>query len=204
MSIYKLPLGIRIPEFDEIPNGYDKEEINKNRNSANIVEGYTLTEVTDKKFTHFAEINIDADKVWDLFVSLSNKLIGNVAYGIVGFKDEKPILSKFSQKQKILDILYRSKFELTNDGFIQFGMAHYDDSSLNEIYITSFKYFKVWTTNNRDLIETLAEFGLTEKEDLKFIDEFPVVSKALSPDNIRGVRNYSEVLSEIEKEFGDF
>lgn len=201
MSIYKLPLGIKIPEFDEIPNKDDIEEIIKNRNSANIVEGYVLREVKDEKFTHYAEININADKIWDLFVSLSNILIADIAYGIVGFKDEKPILSGFAQKQKILDILYRYKFELSNDGFLTFGMAYYDDFSLNEIYISSFKYFKVWTTNKKGLIEALASFGLSEKRDLNFIDEFPVVSKALSPDKIKGVRHYTQVLDEIYKEF---
>ncbi|GMA99504.1 hypothetical protein [Pelosinus sp. IPA-1] len=203
MSIYKLPLGIKIPEFDEIPNKDDIEEITKNRNSANIVEGYVLREVKDEKFTYYAEINVNADNIWDLFVSLSNILIADIAYGIVGFKDEKPMLSEFTQKQRIFDILYRYKFELSNDGFLTFGMAHYDDISLNEIYISSFKYFKVWTTNKKGLIEALAKFGLSEKEDLNFIDEFPVVSKALSYDEIRGIRHYSQVLSEIESEFAD-
>jgi len=31
MSIYKLPLGIRIPEIDEYPNKDDVEEIQKER-----------------------------------------------------------------------------------------------------------------------------------------------------------------------------
>jgi hypothetical protein len=143
MSIYKLPLGIRIPEFDEYPNKDDIEEINKKRDLANIIEGYTIREVTNEKFTHFAEINVNADTIWDLFVNLSNTLFSNVAYGIIGFKGEEPILSNFTQKQKVSDIFQKYKFELSNDGYLLFGMAHYDDSSLNEIYIASYKYFKV-------------------------------------------------------------
>ncbi|GMA99559.1 hypothetical protein [Pelosinus sp. IPA-1] len=86
MSIYKLPLGTKVPEFDEIPNKDDIEEITENRNAANIIEGYGLGEVKDENFTHYAEINVNAHKIWDLFVSLSNILIADIAYGVVGFK----------------------------------------------------------------------------------------------------------------------
>lgn len=201
MSIYKLPLGIRVPELDEYPNGYDVHEINKARNSSNIIEGYKLNEVHNELFTHYAEVNIDADTVWNLFVSLSNKLLGHTAYGIIGFKDEKPILSDFAYKQSIIDIFKEYKFELTNDGYIQFGMAYYDEATMDEIFITSFKYLQVWTSNKNLLVEALEEFDLLEQEKLNFIDEFPVVSEALSTDTIEGVRHYSEVISGIEEEF---
>lgn len=201
MSIYKLPIGIRIPSIDEYPDGYNPHEINEKRDLANITQGYKLIEVEDEKFTHLAEINIDADKIWDLFVSLSNGLIGDTAYGIIGFKDEEPILSGFTKKEKILSIFSRYKFELANDGYIHFGIAFYDDEVLNEIYVSNFKYFQVWTENKLALIETLSKFKLLEQEDLNFIDEFPVVSEALPNELINGIKHYSEVLSEIQKEF---
>lgn len=125
MNTYKLPLGIRIPNFDEYPNGYNIDEINMKRDSASIIEGYKLAEVQGEKFTRFAEINIDANNLWNLFVALSDKLIGDIAYGIIGFKDEKPTMSNFTEKQWIIDILNRYNFELSNDGYIQFGIAYY-------------------------------------------------------------------------------
>lgn len=169
MSTYKLPIGIRITDFDDYPNGYD--DINRKRELANISEGYKLTAIHEEKFTHFVEINIDVDNLWSLFVALSDRLLGDTAYGVVGFKDEKPTLSNFTKKQSIIDIFNKYKFELANDGFIQFGIADYDESSLNEIFITSFKYFQVWTTNYKELIETLNNFQLLEQENLNFIDE---------------------------------
>lgn len=42
MNTYKLPLGIRIPNFDEYPNGYNVDEINIKRNSTSIIEGYKI------------------------------------------------------------------------------------------------------------------------------------------------------------------
>jgi len=203
MSIYKLPLGIRVPELDEYPDGYDVQEINKTRNSSNIVEGYKLSEVQNERFTHYAEVNIDVDNIWNLFVRLSNNLLGDTAYGIIGFKDEEPILSNFADKQKIIDIFKEYKFELTNDGYIQFGISYYDEATMDEIFITSFKYLQVWTSNKNLLVETLDKFNLLDQEKLNFIDEFPVVSEALSTDMIKGVRHYSEVISGIEEEFAN-
>lgn len=203
MSIYKLPLGISIPDFAEIPDEYDAESINKKRNESNIVEGFKVRKASNEKYTHFVEINVNVDDIWNLFVELSNKLIGDIAYGVIGFKDDEPVLSKFTQKQKILDIFNDYKFELVNDGFIQFGLAHNDDFSFNEIHISNFKYFQIWTSNIKVLRASLAKFGLVES-DINFIDEFPVVSKALQPDETKGVRHYSQILSEIEKGFNEF
>lgn len=118
MAMYKLPIGIRVPDASECINGYDINEIEEKRNAANIIEGYKLRNAQEQKFTHFAEINIDSDKIWGLFETLSNNLIGNVAYGILGYKDEEPILSQFTEKRKIIDIFSKYKFELTNDGFL--------------------------------------------------------------------------------------
>ena len=98
MSTYKLPLGIRIPNDDEYPSTYNVKDINKNRNMANIIEGYTVKEFEGQKFTHFVEINIDGDKVWEVFIAISNKIIDNIAYGIIGLKDEEPKLSGFTTK----------------------------------------------------------------------------------------------------------
>jgi hypothetical protein len=202
MNTYKLPLSIRIPNFDEYPNGYNIDEINMKRDAASIIEGYKLAEVRGEKFTHFAELNIDADNLWNLFVALSDKLIGDIAYGIIGFKDEKPTVSNFKEKQRIIDILNRYNFELPNDEYIQFGIAHYHESSLNQIFITSFKYLQVWTTDNKELVETLNKYKMLEQENLNFIDEFPVVSEVLSAERVRGARHYLNVINEIERKFG--
>lgn len=40
-------------------------------------------------------------------------------------------MSNFTEKQRIIDILNGYKFELVNDGYIEFGIYYYDESSLN-------------------------------------------------------------------------
>jgi len=201
MAFYKLPIGIRIPKDNEYPNEYDVKSINDKRNSANIVEGFIIEKVSGEKFSYFVEVNIDADKIWDIFCNLSSKLIDDVAYGILGFKDGEPILSRFTEKEKLINIFEKYKFELTNDGYLEFGIAYYDENTLNEIYISSFKYMKIWTTRKELLVDILNNFRIKQVDNLQFIDEFPVVSEALSENTFNGIRHYSEVLECIEREF---
>lgn len=201
MALYKLPLGIGIPKGTEYPSGLDAKAINDNRDSANIVEGFVLREVSNEKFSNFAEVNINADKIWDVFCGLANELIDDVAYGLIGFKGENPTLSDFTDKEKLLAIFEEYKFELTNDGYLEFGIAYYDKNSLNEILVSNFKYMKIWTDRKEELIKTLNGFGIKEIEGLRFIDEFPVVSRALTANSDTGVRHYSEVIESIERDF---
>ena len=201
MTLYNLPLGIRIPNSDEYPKGNDVKSINDKRSSANIVQGFVLREVSGEKFTYYAEVNIDADKIWDAFCNLTNKLIGDVAYGISGFKDEEPRLSGFAKTETIVEIFEKYKFELTNDGYLEFGIANYDENSLNEILVSSFKYVRIWTTRKDLLIQTLNSFGIEQIENLQFIDEFPVVSEALTDNIVKGINHYSVVMEYIEREF---
>lgn len=83
--MYNLPLGIRIPKKDEYPKGYDVNEINKRRESANIVAGYKFNEINDEKYSYYVEINVDSEKLWEVFYTLSKNIISNTAYGIIAF-----------------------------------------------------------------------------------------------------------------------
>jgi hypothetical protein len=199
--MYKLPLGIKIPQNEEYPVGSNVEKINNQRDSANIMEGFTFKKVIGEKYSYYVEINVNADKLWDVFCALSNKLINNSAYGVIGFKEEKPTLSNFTSIEKIIKILEKYKYELLNDGYLEFGIASYNDKEMNEIFVSSFKYIKVWTPNIVLLTETLKEFGIRQIENLQFIDEFPVVSEALAVNIEKGIRNYTEVIESIEKQF---
>ena len=154
MALYKLPLGIRVPQNDEYPEEYDVKAINEKRDAANIIQGFKIEEISEQKYSYFVEVNIDVDKIWDVFCSLISKLIGDIAYGIIGFKDENPTLSNFTKTEKVLEIFEKFKSELTNDGYLEFGIANYDKNSLNEIYVSSFKYLKIWTTQKELLTYT--------------------------------------------------
>ena len=200
MSIYKLPVGIRLPTKEEYPSNLDFEEIDAKRSAANIVQGYKLFPVENQKYTHFLEVNVDADKIWDLFRQLVTKIKPDISYCIIGFKDdsENDFLSDFLPTYDILELLSEYSYELTNDGYLTFGAAYYNEKILNEIYVSSFKYLKIWTEYINEVIKILKQFGLNENEELNFIDEFPVCSCALIPDENNGIRHYSEVTENIK------
>jgi len=203
MSLYKLPLGIRIPNNDEYPDTYNIEDINLKRENANIIEGYTIKEVVGEKYTYYLEVNVNVDKIWNIFIAITNKIISSVAYGILGLKDEDLKLSNFTSRENLIQIFEDYSFELVNDGFLQFGIANYNDISLNEIFITNFKYIKIWT-DNIAILKILDLFEIPVIENLNFIDEFPVVSEALTLQKVSKVRHYTEVIEKIEQKFACF
>ncbi len=160
-----------------------------------------IKEVSEQKFSYFAQVNMDDDKIWDVFCGLTNKLIESAAYGILGFKEEESILSRFTQKERLINIFEKYKFELTNDGYLEFGIAYYDESTLNEIFVSSFKYMNIWATKKEPLVQVLNSFGIKQIENIQFIDELPVVSEALLENASKDVNHYSEVIEHIDGEF---
>ena len=54
------------------------------------------------------------------------------------------------------------------------------------------------------LLETLDSYGIQCTENLNFIDEFPVVSEALTTDKVNIVSHYTEVIETIERKFESF
>lgn len=198
--MYKLPLGISIPLVEDYPKGEDVNTINRERQAANINEGFTLKDITDKKYNVFAEVNIDCDELWMLFKSLAENLLPEEAYGIIGVKGEEVTLSDFTDKAKIINIYEDFKFEICNDGFIQCGIAYYNEDSLTEILITSFKYLQIWSSDKYKLIDVLESFNLYEEVGLKFIDEFPVISYSLSEKNEKA-KNFLDIINNISEKF---
>jgi hypothetical protein len=135
---------------------------------------------------------------------LTEIILPDFTYGIIGFKDGDDTLSNFTGKANVSNLLRKYTYELTNDGYLSFGMAHYDNDSLNEVFVSSFKQILIWTTQANRVKKELACFGLTEYDNLNFIHEFPVVSEALVADTCMGIRHYAQVLEEINQGFKCF
>ncbi|TGL50625.1 hypothetical protein EHQ61_09460 [Leptospira wolffii] len=81
------------------------------------------------------------------------------------------------------------RFELLNDGFLAFGIAHNDEYGLNEVLVEAFKYIKIWTTEESRVRKLLHSFLLESHDDLRFMDEFPVVLESLSPTDFPEVKS---------------
>jgi hypothetical protein len=57
--------------------------------------------------------------------------------------DDLEILGDASTKS-LLDLLESHAYQLTNDGFIQFGLVDEQENAISEVFLEPTKHFKVW------------------------------------------------------------
>ena len=75
-STLVFPDGIRLARKDEIPGPErDRSKTWPRVESANIVPGYVLHATEDKRFMHYAEINVNAPQIWPVFRDLCQALL---------------------------------------------------------------------------------------------------------------------------------
>lgn len=195
--MYKLPKGIRIPKDIEYPKGYNIEEINRKRLEANIIEGYKIKLESDRKWIFSACINIDTDKLWNLFCQLCHGLlVHQKARGLIGFKETQSFVGKEYNVDEIIDVFNEYSYELINDGYIEFGIVDFKKPTFCEIFINNFKTIFIWGKELEIFLNIMNDFSLEEVKDLKLINDFPVASKALIED---GRTNYKQVIDRIKK-----
>ena len=180
MKPLKLPPTIRTTRPDEIPSSPDLLERIKERDVANIVEGFTiLSNLTDESaFQFYAEINIDNERLWDLLRALVVLMPDFVSF-IYGHIDKDLSFSAYLDKYELLNKLEDFKSALTQDGFLEFGVICQDDASLNEIFVKKAKYVQYWFWEDQPFRALMDRFGISETADLNFIDEFPMTTEAL-------------------------
>lgn len=186
MSELQLAPTIRTPRPDEVPQHQDILDNIQRRQTANIIEGFTLRENTshEQPFIFYCEINIDNSKLWQLFQAFLLQFPDEV-YFIYGHKDtDTPICSPYKDKFEILNILSPYETELTQDGFLKFGIAFHSDDYYEEIFIMPAKYVQYWGTHPEPFEKIMQSFSLTLVDGLNFIDEFPLVTESLQLHNV--------------------
>jgi hypothetical protein len=75
-------------------------------------------------------------------------------------------------------------------------LIHQTDAITEEVFIPSAKYLKVWGRDEAGFRERMSTLGIGEVPELRFIDEFPLVSCSLGMIN-EGALHFSTVLDEI-------
>ncbi len=176
----ELPITIRTAREDEVPTNGEYLQKIKDAQVADISEGYKLTMLQndDKPYKFFAQININNSKLWDLFIRLVDAIPSPAAF-IYGFKDGVDRFSPYTEKEGIIQIIEKYKYELTVDGYLQFGFIHFHDDVLIEVYVDCSKYIKYWGVEIEKFNSIMRIFELKENNVLKFIDEFPKITEAL-------------------------
>ena len=194
------PPTIRLPRPNELPNNSEVFERLKEREKANIVEGYKLIKNTthDLPFKFYVEINIDNSLLWDIFKALANLLPNNLSC-IYNLYEEEAIFSLYKDKSSIIKQLDNYKIELTQDCNLEFGLIYQADDKLEEVFVSDSKFLKVWGNNEIAFRQLMNDFGLNEISDLNFLDEFPKVVEPLTMFNEKAKRTET-----IIEELNDF
>ena len=180
MRTLELPITIRTARIDELPSTQDNIDWIEESKTVKIVEGYILhkNETNELPFTFFAEINVDNSKLWELFKALLISFEEEICF-IFGHIDNEPFYSKSRDKFEILNVIEKFQTELTQDGFLEFGIIYHDENKLKEVFVKKPKYIQFWGIDKNEFLAVMNSFSIYEVEDMKFIDEFPLVTEAL-------------------------
>ena len=204
----ELVKGIHFPtkeEFCSVPNMEARFATEKERfdiDNKYISNGYTVTEnEKDTRYKFIYEINIDASRLWSLFWDIGNVLFEELdeIYCIYGLKDEEMELTDYRDKYYIKKILEKYEYSIVNDGFLSVGIA-YDKEIVEEVFIESFKYLRVFTSQRGKIETVLAKYNLPEKQNLKFIDEFIVCSETVA-DAEKGILQPEDIVKDLNNIF---
>lgn len=180
MKTLQLPPTIRTARPDEVPKHGDFLERIAESETANIVEGYIFHEndTHELPFTFFAEINVDNQRLWQLFKTLLLQLPDEICL-VYNQKDEEPAYSSYADKYELLNKLELYQLEISQDGLLEVGALYNDDEMMEEVFIRCPKYIQYWGVDEKRFRQTMAEFEIYEVPVLNFIDQYPLATEAL-------------------------
>ena len=173
-----LPITIRIPTDDEISYRPDFDEILYKRRKARIQEGYTLdlNEAGAHRLPYRfqATINIDNNRLWDLFQALALTLPAKVSC-VYGLSEDESASTALLQKQFVLNELEKYRKELTQDCQLEFGLLFQTKEVLIELSISESKYVRYSGVELERFKLLMQSFKLPAVKGLEFIDEYPKI-----------------------------
>ncbi len=195
------PKSIRLARGNEIPGPDKEEELERIRN-AKIEPGYIVKKSNDPMFKFYFEANVDAPEIWPVFRKLCESILGDHAVLIIDHSDEEPENDgQYHATIDLLNLLETHSYKVVNYGWIQLGLAEQTEESIDEVFITACKYFKVFTNHDSVVRDIFHEFGIQENPEIQFIDEFSRVTKALKEDGI--TQDSSELINSIRQSASD-
>lgn len=183
----------------------DAAEILAKRAAANITQGFTMhyNKTPLLHYNFLSEININNDKLWDVFLALAGDMPAEVCvmYGLYDGEDEATTTDYFN-KGYVLEILNKFRTELTMDTALEFGLLYQSKQLLSEIFISESKYIKFWGNDEQKFLQHMQNFGLQQINNLAFIDEYPKIVTPLQkfmpgttrpPDVVRRLHRYFDI-----------
>ena len=98
----KIPRTIRDINEEDVPDNSSATEQSQTKRSAKIIEGFKLFQNEKKSESPFifgAEINVNNDRLWELFISLCEELPDTSAL-LFGFYDNDINYGRYTKKRK--------------------------------------------------------------------------------------------------------
>jgi len=193
------PDGVRLALKDEIPGPKsERDPLWARIESASIAPGFTIQPSNDARFSHYAEINVDAPQIWAVFRDLCRALLGPNATLIAGEVDETPISRGSTDVTLLIAALEPDQYQLAHDAYLQFGLLDDQDGKINEVVVAPTKHFQVWLNDEMRFRLVMEQHGLRQEDHLEFLDEYPHTTVRLS----QGARLFDEP-SELLKRLAD-
>lgn len=190
------PLGVRFPQADEYPPGYEAARERVAR--ANVTTGYILRG-GGESFTAYFEANVHAPRLFGAFRDLALAILPEVAAPIVGVKDDETVLGPYTDRGAALAVFEPHVHHLQHDGFIEFGVMFQHSSRTEEVFVRSSKYLRIWTNDPAAVRAVFARHAVPEVPALEFIDEYPMVSESLLTEE--GNATWPTVVEQIREAF---
>lgn len=197
-----LPVTVRVPLPDEISHREDAIELLAKRKAANITQGYTIkpNETQQLHFSFYAEININNDKLWQLFLALAGDMPEEV-HCVYGLYEDEATTTDYFPKQDVLKHLSPFQKELAMDCTLEFGLLYHSKEMLMEVFVPESKYIKFWGNDKAKFLKHMQDFQLKEIPDLAFIDEYPKIVTPLR-NIIPSARRPEDVMWSLNRAFG--
>lgn len=199
-----LPPTITIPSAEDLYPREDAIEILAKRASANITQGFTVrnNKTAQLPYTFLAEININNDKLWNVFIALATDMPVEICcmYGLPDSEDDITTTGYFT-KTDVLNTLSKYRTELTMDATIEFGLLYQTKQLLSEVFVSESKYIKFWGNDKEKFLQHMQTFGLQQINDLAFVDEYPKIVLPLQK-FIPTATRPAEVIRNLNRSFG--
>jgi hypothetical protein len=179
------PDGIRLARQDEIPGTEpSRSDAWAKVRLAKITCGFVLKPTGEEKYSHYAEINVDAPGLWNVFRSLCQAILGPSATLIASHIDETPSAIGSADLTSLFAVLQPHQYQLAHDGTLHFGLVSDQDKTFDEVFVAPTKHLKVWLNDDEGFRSVMRQHDLREVNKLEFIDEYPRATVALPADRI--------------------
>jgi hypothetical protein len=161
------PLGV-IPLKDNV------------RITPDLRNGFVRQDSQDPRFRTKLMISLSADRIESFVKALAPVLLPEQAYAILNYTrvnvaprdTTETLLTPFTERDPLIAGLQPYMFRLIHDGNVAFGLAWYDRTRHEEIFVNQKKIITVMTSRDAEVEAVLHRFAIEPFQEPKFITAY--------------------------------